>query len=70
MKCEEISFAVHVLVGRAELPMLGYCDLQIGDILLLDQKVGSPFSMVVGEEERFRGYPGLKAAHKAVKIYE
>jgi len=70
MDIEELSFDVSALIGKTEIPMTAYLGLQVGDILLLDQKVGEPFSIEVGEESRFSGRPGLSETRKAVKIHE
>lgn len=70
MNIEELFFDVTALIGKTEIPMAAYLGLQVGDILLLDQKVGEPFSIEVGEEVRFSGRPGLSETRKAVKIDE
>lgn len=70
MDIEELCFDVTALIGKVEIPMAAYLGLQVGDILLLDRKVGEPFMIEVGEDARFSGHPGLSETRKAVKIDE
>jgi flagellar motor switch protein FliM len=70
MNIENLPFEVTAVIGTAELPMTAYLGLQTGDILLLDQAVGDPFKIFVGEEVYFKGHPGLSETRKAVKINE
>ncbi len=70
MDIEELPFNVTAKIGKAEIPMSAYLGLQVGDILLLDQKVGEPFTIEVGEKACFSAHPGLSETRKAVKIDE
>ncbi len=70
MDVDDIPFEIFVLIGEAEIPMGAYLSLQIGDILLLEQEVTTPFIFKVGEQEYFKGRLGLCETHKAVLIDE
>ncbi len=68
MRVEDISFEFTAILGRTTLPMAACSELEVGDILILDQKVADPLSLQVGEQTYFRGYPGLYEKHKGIKI--
>ncbi|MCC5832305.1 MAG: FliM/FliN family flagellar motor switch protein [Chlamydiales bacterium] len=70
MEIEELSFDVKALIGKIEIPVSTYLGLQVGDILLLDQRIEEPFMIEAGEELCFSGRPGLSATRKAVRIDE
>lgn len=70
MNVEDLNFPVCVSVGSVDFHMSSYLDLQIGDILILDQKVEDPVKVKAGGDVYFFARPGLQETHKAVKIYE
>ena len=70
MDIQELCFDVTALIGKGRLPRESYLELQVGDILLLEQKVGEPLWIKVGEKPFFRAHPGLSETRKAVKIDE
>lgn len=70
MEIEDLLFDVAALAGKAEIPLSVYPELQVGDIVLLDQKVEEGFSIRVGDEIRYRGHPGLCETRKAIRIDE
>lgn len=68
MDVSNLTFDCKVILGKADLPAACYHGLQLGDIVLLDQKASNPLSIIIGEERQFEGSPGLDGIHKAVKI--
>ncbi len=70
MDIAKLPFEVAALIGRAEIPMKAYLGLQVGDIVLIEQKVEEPLTIQVNGEARYRGRPGLSETRKAVTIHE
>ncbi len=70
MDIAQLPFEVAALIGRTEIPMRAYLGLQVGDIVLLEQKIEEPLSIQVGGETRYLGRPGLSETRKAVTIHE
>jgi flagellar motor switch protein FliM len=68
MKIKTLSFSARVLLGSVELSAAAYHQLQVGDILLLDQKAEEVLQLKVEEDSLFDVTPGLINTRKAVKI--
>lgn len=70
MEIGELRFDLVALIGEGWLPMSSYLQLEVGDILLLDQKISAPLAMIAGEKPLFYARPGLSENRKAVRIDE
>ena len=46
---ESIPLRITVRVGRTRLSLARYARLEVGDVLLLDRSVGTPFDLMAGE---------------------
>lgn len=57
-----------VILGRTTITVADLLDLQIGDVVPLERKVGEPLEIVVGSKPKFVGYPGLVGNHLGVQI--
>lgn len=68
MECENISFPVKVVLGKASLFKESFVHLKEGDIIILDQKVREPLTVLVQEESIFKGYAGNKEIKRAIKL--
>jgi flagellar motor switch protein FliM len=68
MKIDQIPFTLSVILGKTTLSMKNYLELQVGDILVLDQKVQEKLTVCIGDEERSYATPGLFEKHKAVTL--
>ncbi len=51
-------------VGASEL-----AGIQEGDVLPLDTRVDEPLRVIVGNVERFAGYPGTRGKKLAVQVF-
>jgi flagellar motor switch protein FliM len=59
-----------VLLGEATVDFEDLLQLQSGDVLVLDTLVSRPLPVMVGDEKRYFGYPGMTGSHMAVQITE
>ena len=64
------SVAVNVCtqLGTAELGLDEVTKLEVGDIVLLDQKIQEPLEMMVNEIPRWRVWPGKTKQQQTVKV--
>jgi flagellar motor switch protein FliM len=70
MKMDELPIEISAIIGSNILPVYAYLALQVGDILLLDQKAEEGLYLKAGEKKLFRATAGLFETHKAVTIDE
>lgn len=64
----EISLEITPLLGKAELHAEDYHNLQVGDIIVLEQKAEEPLEILVGDDLILKATPGLYHNHKAIQI--
>lgn len=57
-----------VLLGEATVGFEELLHLQNGDVLLLNTLVNRPLPVLVGNQKRYLGHPGLAGSHMAVQI--
>jgi flagellar motor switch protein FliM len=57
-----------VVLGRVEISLAQLAELQVGDVILLNQRVGEPLSALVGEEPKFLGWAGRSGSSTAFRI--
>jgi flagellar motor switch protein FliM len=61
---------LQVELGSVELPTSAMLELEVGDTIVLDRRVGRPLELIVDERPRFLGLPGLSGNHVALRITE
>ena len=59
---------LRVELGGADLPMSTLVELQEGDTIVLDQRVGRPMELIVDDRARFQGLPGTSGRHLALRV--
>ncbi|MFN0065060.1 MAG: FliM/FliN family flagellar motor switch protein, partial [Chlamydiales bacterium] len=59
MDLENISFTCTTLLGTATLFAVDYHQLEVGDIIVLNEKVDNSLSVKVDDYLQFTGAPGL-----------
>lgn len=57
-----------VVLGQVEISLAQLAELQVGDVILLNQRVGDPLSAVVGDEPKFLGWAGRSGSSTAFRI--
>ena len=68
---ELVSFMPIELVtvlGSVEMPMGSVSDLEVGDLMMLDQKIDQPVSVLVDQQTFYEGWPGRVGKRQAVEI--
>lgn len=61
---------LQVELGSVELPTSSMIELEVGDTIVLDQRVGRPLEITVDGRSRFRGLPGLSGKHLGIRVTE
>ena len=61
---------VQVELGAVDLPASSLIDLQIGDTIVLDQRVGHSLDLKVDGRARFRGLPGTSGRYLGFRVTE
>lgn len=57
-----------VKLGTAELPLVQLAHLQVGDVVVLDQRINQPLRVMVGGQEKMRGWPGRQGTRQGLQI--
>ncbi len=65
---EETKIPVSVVVGRTNITVDEFIDLQVGDVITLDSFVNSDFSVMIGNLLKFYAKPGISRGKNAVQI--
>lgn len=61
---------IKALLGRSNISVADFLQLQIGDVLPLDTNVDGDLQVLVGDLVKFHGKPGVKKNRMAMKITE
>jgi len=56
------------IIGTAKLSLQDVMNLQLGDVIKLEQKVGSAVLVTINDNKWFWGEPGMKKSQKAVRF--
>ncbi len=64
----EIPVDVTVLLGSANLGMTELCQLAVGDVIVLDQRIDDPLAAMIGHDRIYAGWPGRVGPCQALKI--
>jgi hypothetical protein len=59
---------MRVELGGMDLPASELMQLQEGDTIVLDQRVGRPLQLIVDDLARFEGLPGMSGKHLALRV--
>ncbi|PWI58195.1 flagellar motor switch protein FliM [Sulfoacidibacillus thermotolerans] len=65
---DRVAVVMTAELGRTEIQVNDLLNLQIGDVLTLDQAISEPLAIRVGDEVKYRGFPGKVRGHYALKI--
>jgi len=57
-----------VVLSRVEISLAQLAELQVGDVILLHQRVGEPLAAQVGDETKFLGWAGRSGSSTAFRI--
>ena len=64
------AIELQVELGAVELPTSSMIDLEVGDTIVLDQRVGHPLDVRIDGRPRFRGLPGTSGKHLGLRVTE
>ena len=65
---EDTKIPVSVVVGRTNITVDEFIDLQVGDVITLDSFVNSDFNVMIGKLLKFYAKPGISRGKNAVQI--
>ena len=65
---EETKIPVSVVVGRTNITVDEFIDLQVGDVITIDSFVNSDFSVMIGNLLKYYAKPGISRGKNAVQI--
>jgi flagellar motor switch protein FliM len=67
-RIHEVSLPVRAILGEITLPVREILELEIGRVLVTGRTIRDTVSVRVGDEEKFRGIPGVRANRVSVRI--
>ncbi len=67
-KIETTLLPVSVILGISEITVEDFIELHIGDVISLDTSVGEDLKVLIGNNHKFYGKPGLKKNRVSVRI--
>jgi flagellar motor switch protein FliM len=67
-KIETTLLPISVVLGVSEITVGDFVELQVGDVISLDTSVGEDLKILIGNNHKFYGKPGLKKNRVSVKI--
>lgn len=67
-KIETTLLPVSVILGTSEITVEDFIELHIGDVISLDTSVGEDLKVLIGNNHKFYGKPGLKKNRVSVRI--
>ncbi len=65
---EKSHLDIRSVIGHTMISVREFLSLQIGDVVILDRKVGEDFEVYVDKDVKYLGQPGTSNAHMAIKI--
>ncbi len=65
---EEAKIPVSVVVGRTNITVDEFIDLQVGDVITLDSFIDSDFNVMIGNLLKFYAKPGISRGKNAIQI--
>ncbi|MBC7529666.1 MAG: FliM/FliN family flagellar motor switch protein, partial [Chthonomonadaceae bacterium] len=67
-RLEQSRIPLSVRLGSAKMSVDEVLDLQVGDVVLLNRTQNEEVEILIGEQVKFRGRPGIKGKKLAVHI--
>ncbi|ADQ05380.1 flagellar motor switch protein FliM [Caldicellulosiruptor owensensis OL] len=67
-KIERTRVTVKAVLGRTQITVREFLELQVGDVLRLDRRKNQEIEVYVGNKLKFYGVPGRKEGRVAIKI--
>lgn len=65
---EKSHLGIRSVIGHTMISVREFLSLQIGDVVILDRKVGEDFEVYVDKDIKYLGQPGTSNGHMAIKI--
>ena len=65
---KKIDVPVKAILGRSQVSVNDFLNLQVGDIIRLDSRVDSEMDVFVGNIQKFKALPGSSKDNYAVRI--
>lgn len=59
---------VRAVLGAARVDAIDIANLRAGDVIILDQKADAPLRLLVGNCERYAGFPGTRGKRLALQL--
>lgn len=69
-KIQSVSLSMTTVLGSTNIPIKGFLDLQVGDVIQLDRMVGAAVETYIEDKLHFRVLPGIFSKKKAVQVAE
>lgn len=69
-RLQNVTLNMSAVLGKTQIPVKSFMDLQVGDVIRLDQSVNLPLDMYVGGKLHYRVIPGIHNKKKAVQVGE
>lgn len=63
-----VDVPIKAILGRSNVAVNDFLNLQVGDVIRLDSRVDSELSVYVGNIKKFMALPGSQEDHFAVRI--
>ncbi|MCK9520074.1 MAG: FliM/FliN family flagellar motor switch protein [Dehalococcoidia bacterium] len=63
-----VGVPLRAILGSANVPATDLANLEPGDVLVLGQQVQEPLRLIVGNCERFAGFPGTRGRRFALQL--
>lgn len=67
---DQVSVTLRAELGCASIPFRELMDLRRGDVIPLEQRLEDEVLVKIGDESKFRGQPGTRRGHLAIRITE
>lgn len=67
---KQVDVTATVELGQTKMSLSKLLSLDEGDLVKLNQRIDDPLDIYVNNRHKMLGYPGMKNANKAVKIFE
>jgi len=65
-----VEVNVRVVLGSTKIPLEDFLQVQVGDIIELNRKIGEPLEVLVEDQPVFKAQPGLKGNQLGVQIID
>lgn len=69
-RLQNVTLSMSAVLGKTQIPVKSFIDLQVGDVIRLDQSVNLPLDMYVGGKLHYKVIPGIHNKKKAVQVGE